>query len=111
MKAQLQPPFNDLFVPILTTLVTLASMGPQAAREAHRRAGRLDEAEAELREALRLVPGGPRTHVEMALLLEARGDIAGAVEHLRTALVAWETADEDYEPARAARRKLAELQG
>ena len=123
VNAQLQPPFNDLFVPILTTLVTLESMGPEAAREAHRRAtevveaqglgfrptllrdmgriqeregdyasaaesyreamaldpgrnyhldagralrraGRLDEAEAELTEALRLVPGGPQAHLD-----------------------------------------------
>lgn len=167
---QLQPPFNELFMPLMTTLVTLESTGPEAAREAHRRAaevveaqgidfhatllrdmgrileregdyaaaaesyraamaaspgrnyhrdagralrraGRLGEAEVELREALRRVPGGPRTHMEMALLLEERGDVAGAVEHLKSALVAWETADEDYEPARAARAKLAELQG
>ncbi|MDE2793269.1 MAG: tetratricopeptide repeat protein [Gemmatimonadota bacterium] len=170
LSEQLQPPFNELFVPLLTTLVTLASLGPEAAREAHRRAaevveehgidfgptllrdmgrileregdhlaaaesyreamatdpgrnqhldagralrlaGRLDEAEAELREALRRVPGGPRTHFEMALLLEGRGDVAGAVEHLERALEAWENADEDYEPARAARAKLAELRG
>ncbi len=170
VKTELQPPFNELFVPVLTTLVTLETMGPEAAREAHRRAaevvetqgldfhatllrdmgrileregdfaaaaesyreamvadpgrnyhldagralrlaGRLDEAETELREALRLVPGGPRTHLEMALLLEGRGDVEGAVEHLMSALVAWETADEDYGPARRARAKLAELEG
>lgn len=169
LNEQLQPPFNELFVPLLTTPVALELAGPEAAREAHRRAtevveaqgidfratllrdmgrileregdyaaaaesyreamaidpgrnqhldagralrlaGRLDEAEAELRESLRLVPAGPRTHFEMALLLEERGDIAGALEHLGSALAAWETADEDYEPARAARAKLEELQ-
>lgn len=73
------------------------------------KAGRLDEAEAELREALRPIPAHPRTHFEIALVLEARGDAAGAVEHLRTALAAWETADETFAPARAARAKLAEL--
>jgi len=76
-----------------------------------RKAGRLDEAEAELREALRPVPAHPRTHFEIALVLEARGDAVGAVEHLRTALVAWETADETYEPAREARSRLGELEG
>lgn len=170
LNEQLQPPFNELFVPLLTTPVTLELAGPEAARESHRRAtevaeaqgidfhavllrdmgrileregdyeaaaesyreamavdpgrnqhldagralrlaGRLDEAEAELREALRRSPGGPRTHLEMALLLEERGDVAGALEHLQSALVAWETADEDYEPARRARAKLAELRG
>ncbi len=76
-----------------------------------RKAGRLGEAEAELREALVPIPAHPRTHFEIALVLEARGDAAGAVEHLRTALVAWETADETYEPAQAARSRLAELGG
>ena len=50
-------------------------------------------------------------HLEMALALEAKGDIEGAVEHLRSALAVWENADRDYEPAREARRKLAELGG
>lgn len=169
MEERLQPPFNELFIPVLATRVTLALSGAGAAREAHRRAtevveaqgidfratllrdmgrileregdyaaaaesyreamavdpgrnhhldagralrraGRLGEAEAELREALRRVPGGPRTHLEMALLLEERGDVAGAAEHLNRAMAAWETADEDYEPARRARAKLAELE-
>ena len=79
------------------------------AGRALRRAGRLDEAEAALREALRLVPADPRAHLEMALLIEVRGDTEAAVEHLRSALVVWENADEDYEPAREARAKLAEL--
>ncbi|WP_420635999.1 tetratricopeptide repeat protein [Candidatus Palauibacter sp.] len=74
-----------------------------------RKAGRPDEAEEELREALRLRPADPRAHLEMALVLEARGDAAGAVEHLRSALAAWESADESFEPAREARALLAEL--
>lgn len=76
-----------------------------------RLAGRLDESEAELTEALRLVPGDPTRHLEMALLLEVRDDLDGAVEHLGKALAAWENADEDYEPARRARTKLKELRG
>jgi len=55
-----------------------------------RKAGRLDEAEAGLEAALRLVPSDPYTHLEMARVLEARGDSAGAVEHLGSALLAWE---------------------
>ena len=76
-----------------------------------RKADRLDEAEAELREALRLGPSDPYTHLEMARVLEARGDTAGAVAHLERALLAWEPADESFEPAREARAKLAELNG
>ncbi len=81
----------------------------RGAGRALRRAGLLDEAEAELREALRLVPADPHAHVEMGLLVEAREDIEAAVEHLRSALAVWENADEDFEPAGEARAKLAEL--
>lgn len=80
----------------------------RGAGRALRRAGLLDEAEAELREALRLVPADPHAHLEMALLMEARGDIDAAVEHLGSAIAVWENADEDFEPARRARAKLAE---
>ena len=83
----------------------------RGAGRALRKTGRLDEAEAELGEALRLVPADPHAHFEMALLLEARGDIEGAVEHLTSALAVWEKADGDYRPARQARAKLAELGG
>lgn len=76
-----------------------------------RKMGRMDEAEAELRESLRYVPSLPGAHLELALVLEARGDVGGAVEHLEQALVAWENADGDFEPAREARAKLAELGG
>ena len=76
-----------------------------------RKMGRLDEAEAVLREALRLVPSDPYTHLEIALALDARGDTADAKAHLETALAAWEPADESFEPAREARAKLAELEG
>lgn len=74
-----------------------------------RKMGRMEEAEAELGEALRYVPSLPGAHLELALVLEARGDAGGAVEHLEQALVAWENADGDFEPAREARAKLAEL--
>lgn len=76
-----------------------------------RLAGRMDESEAELTEALRLTPGDPKAHFEMALLLELQDNLDGALEHLRTALAAWENADEDYEPARQARAKLEQLRG
>lgn len=79
------------------------------AGRALRLAGQLGESETELTEALRLVPGDPKAHFEMALLLETQGDLDGAAEHLGSALAAWENADEDYEPARQARAKLEEL--
>ena len=83
----------------------------RGAGRALRRAGLLDEAEAELQEALLLVPADPHAHLEMGLLMEARGDIEAAVEHMKSALAVWENADEDFEPAREARAKLAELGG
>ena len=77
---------------------------------AFRKAGRLEEAEAELRDALRLVPSDPYSHLEIALVLEARGDTIGATAHLRSALAAWEPADASFEPAREARAIMAELE-
>ena len=81
----------------------------RGAGRALRRLGLLDEAEAELREALRLVPADPHALLEMALLMEVRGDIEAAMDHLASALTVWENADDDFEPARDARAKLAEL--
>ncbi len=83
----------------------------RGAGRALRKAGRLDEAEDEMREALRLIPADPLAHLEMALVLEGKGDVEGALDHLRSALEVWENADADYEPAREARAKLAELGG
>ena len=66
-------------------LTCIAGSQPRRARR-----GAWDEAEAGLEAALRLVPSDPYTHLEMARVLEARGDSAGAVEHLGSALLAWE---------------------
>ena len=100
---------------------TLAGLGrgdPRAKSGLHlgagralRKAGRLDEAETELRQTLLYMPAHPHAHLELALVLEARGDAAGAVEHLRSAMAAWENADADYAPATSARAKLEELGG
>lgn len=79
------------------------------AGRALRKAGLLDEAEVELRSALRLVPADPHSHFEMGLLMEARGDTTAAVHHLTNTLAVWENADEDFEPARLARAKLTKL--
>ena len=74
-----------------------------------RMAGRLEEAEAGLEQALGLRPAAPHLHLQMAYVREARGDVPGAVERLRSALEAWENADEAFEPAREARERLGEL--
>ncbi|MYI06554.1 MAG: tetratricopeptide repeat protein [Gemmatimonadetes bacterium] len=81
------------------------------AGRALRNAGRLDESEAELRQVLFHIPAHPHAHLELALLMEARGDTAGAIDHLRSALAAWENADASFAPAQEARSKLAELTG
>ena len=81
------------------------------AGRALRKAGLTEDAERELREALRLVPADPRAHLEMALLREDQGDIDAAVESLNRALAVWENADDDYLPAREARARLAALEG
>ena len=73
--------------------------------------GRMEEAEEVLDEALRSRPAAPHLNLQMAYLREAGGDVAGAIEHLRTALAAWANADDAFEPAREAREKLAELGG
>ena len=59
---------------------------------------------------LRSRPAEPKARLEMALLLEADGDIEDALEHLGHGLAAWESADEAFEPAREARERLGELQ-
>ena len=83
----------------------------RGAGRALRRAGLLDEAEVELREALRLVPADPHAQLQMGLLMAARGNIGTAAQHLRSALAVWENAAEDFEPAREARKKLLGLGG
>ena len=74
-----------------------------------RQVGQLFEAEAEIREALAPYPSSPRAHVELAKILIARGDSAGAVEHLEDAMSAWANADPVYKPAQEARAMLEEL--
>lgn len=55
-------------------------------------------------------PATPRRSPDRGTPSE-EGDVEGAAEHLRRALAAWENADEDFEPARRARAKLAEPGG
>ena len=71
--------------------------------------GQLYEAEAEIRETLRIYPSSPRGHLQLARLLVARGDTVAAVEHLEQSVAAWASADTVYEPAQEARAMLQEL--
>ena len=76
-----------------------------------RKTGDLDVAEESLRTSLRSSPYSPTVHYQMALVFEARGDTATAVEHLETAMTVWGKADEVYKPAREAREELEALRG
>ncbi len=75
-----------------------------------RKTGDLDAAEESLRRSLVSFPYSPTVHYQMALVFEARGDDAKAIEHLETAMRTWSLADPEFKPARDAREKLAELQ-
>ncbi len=70
---------------------------------------RFEEAETHLSTLLEVRPFDPRAHYELALVYEAAGRRSEAVNHLRTALDVWSEAEPDYEHARLAREKLAEL--
>jgi tetratricopeptide (TPR) repeat protein len=55
---------------------------------AHHKAGRLSEAEARYRAALRLSPGHPAILHNLGVLAAARGDHAAAIEHLDAVIAA-----------------------
>ena len=75
--------------------------------ECLRELGRLEEAEQAIRLALRRIPGSAAANVELARVLEARGDAAGARAALERALAMWSLAEPDFEPAAEARALLA----
>ena len=74
-----------------------------------RKLGQLDAAERLLEDILQGSPYQPEANLELARLLQARGDDARAREALAKSLAAWETADSAYAPAAAARGLAAEL--
>ena len=78
-----------------------------AIAECLRALGRLPEAEQAIRLALRRIPGSAAANVELARVLEARGDPAGARAALERALAMWSRAEPDFEPAAEARALLA----
>jgi predicted Zn-dependent protease len=75
--------------------------------EALRHLGRLDEAEQAIWLTLPRIPGSAHANVELARILEAQGDAAGARAALERALAIWSLADPDFEPAAEARTLLA----
>jgi tetratricopeptide (TPR) repeat protein len=76
-----------------------------------RELGRLEEAEQEIRLSLRRIPGSASAYVELARVLAARGDTAGARTALERALAMWSLAEPDFEPAAEAKALLAGLVG
>jgi len=72
-----------------------------------RELGRLAEAEQSIRRTLELIPGSATAYVELARVLTARGDAAGARAALERALAIWSLAEPDFEPAAEAKALLA----
>jgi tetratricopeptide (TPR) repeat protein len=77
--------------------------------EALRHLGRLDEAEQAARLTLARIPASAPGQVELARVLQAKGDTAGARAALERALAVWSRAEPEYEPAVEARQLLAGL--
>jgi tetratricopeptide (TPR) repeat protein len=77
--------------------------------EALRHLGRLDEAEQAVGLTLASVPACAPANVELAQVLEARGDAAGARGVLEHALAIWSRAEPDYKPAAEAKALLATI--
>jgi len=72
-----------------------------------RELGRLAEAEQSIRRTIELIPGSATAYVELARVLTARGDAAGARAALERALDMWSLAEPDFEPAAEAKALLA----
>jgi tetratricopeptide (TPR) repeat protein len=75
----------------------------------YRELGRLDEAEAYLKEHLVTTPNNPHAHHELALVYADMGDRVQALQHLRIALEVWSDADPTFKPAQEARASLSDL--
>jgi len=77
----------------------------------HGQLGDFDKARELLQESRRVIPNDPWALYELGVVEAAAGDEAAAREHLEAALAVWRDADPDFEKAREAREKLAELAG
>jgi tetratricopeptide (TPR) repeat protein len=80
-----------------------------AIAECLRELGRLEEAEQAARITLARIPGAATANVELARILQARGDVAGARAELARALELWSLAEPDFEPAAEARLLLESI--
>jgi tetratricopeptide (TPR) repeat protein len=76
--------------------------------ECYRELGELEQAVEIIEEALKIEPFNAETHVEVARVYHAMGNVGKAYEHLDTALMVWAQADAEFEPATDARVTLAE---
>jgi len=62
----------------------------------YRSLNRLDDAQRVIDEHLRVVPASPQSHIEAARIKLARGDRAGARQHLERAAQVWANADPSF---------------
>jgi len=76
-----------------------------------RKAGKLKEAEKNLKEALKLAPADPEANLELALLYYEKGDREKSVEHLDISVKAYDKADPGYRYAVQAKELYAEIVG
>jgi len=75
----------------------------------YRKLGNLDAAVEHLEKSRRVIPSGPYSLYELALVAAESGDSATAIQRLELALEVWKDADPEFKEARQAREKLAEL--
>lgn len=68
------------------------------------------EAEEKIKKTLNVDPLDPKANYELALVHLEQGEKEKAVKYLKVALDVWKNADPDFEPARQARQKMAEIQ-
>jgi tetratricopeptide (TPR) repeat protein len=72
-----------------------------------RKSGNLSKAKQYVQKFLNIEPFNPEANLETALVYWEMGKKEKALEHLHRVLIVWKEADSDYEPAKAARARLA----
>ncbi len=76
----------------------------------YRKRNNYKKAERYIKKTLKILPFDPNAHYEIALIYADMGNKEKALEHLKKSLYVWEDADPDYQPAKRAREKLADLE-